>query len=58
MTESLQAVLAAQKSTGETAQLHQALESLQVWTIPLETIWCKIGQRVTKVWSSKHVKPR
>ena len=28
----------------------RALEELKMWTFPLQTISCKIGQRVTTVW--------
>ncbi len=35
---------------GEASVSKEALEELQRWTFPLETISCKIGQRVTTVW--------
>ena len=48
MTERLQALLQE-----EAAPSGQAMESLRLWTFPLDTISCKIGKRVTTVWHSQ-----
>ena len=36
----------------------QTLEDLRLWTFPLESISCKIGQRVTTVWHRQPAEPR
>ena len=36
----------------------QAWEELKMWAFPLETISCKIGQRVTTVWHNRLLEPR
>ena len=42
----------------EARVLEQALEDLRLWTFPLESISCKIGQRVTTVWHRQPAEPQ